>query len=128
MKRTIIQCAFALACLSLILAAGLLSVPSTSARIACGGTTCTCPPPDLSTTSVWGLGSNCSEAFDNAVASARSQINCANGQCSEGVVIDIACFPATALGYAIQLHLVYRCYSCTADDSACPVDDLRSVP
>ncbi|MEE8585365.1 MAG: hypothetical protein V3T83_10985 [Acidobacteriota bacterium] len=95
-------------CLGLMTA--LVSVSNLSARPACGG--CTCLPTEHSTPMVWGHGPTCSDAFDDAVAQARTHISCSDGVCFEGVVVDNACAPSGG-AYMIDLHIVYRCYDCT---------------
>lgn len=120
MKKRIWTCLGVVGAVALAVAGAFLATPEeAAARPACG-TTCDCTTNPLqSTPMVWGMGADCSAAFNDGLAQSRALQSCADGVCFEEVIIDAPCaWHEPSQEYMIDLHTNYRCYFCTS--AACP--------
>ena len=119
MKRNVIRTILVLAAVATLMGIAdlWLSSPDTAqARPPCGEPyNCTCGV-ERNTGSVWEMGATCAEALQNAVNEGRSRFGCANGVCSETVVIDTPCWFNSSQGqYQVDLHILYKCEECMVD-------------
>lgn len=75
---------------------------------------CSCPSFETKIGPFWGMGSDCTQALNDALATARSQVDCSGAdQCSERYEIVTQChFSSEHNDYRIDIDYYYACEIC----------------